>query len=199
VEFSVCCALAKKIMIYTLDLRLAGFLVGGALVIAHLIGILHGPDVRAWLKAFPRSKTAGIVLLAIAGVWSFWLVSTMDLGEFTSYRTLLMILVPVSCALCVKYVDEFLPVRALGMVLLLLAEPVLEAAFLRPETSRLLLVALAYVWIVLGMCWVGMPYLLRDQIGWVLKSNGRWLATCVAGLVYGVAVIICALFFYHRV
>ena len=36
---------------------------------------------------------------------------------------------------------------ALGMIALLAAEPILEAAFLRPETSRLLVVVLAYVWI----------------------------------------------------
>ena len=185
-------------MIYNLDLRLVGFVVGAALVIVHLLGIIQGKEVRGLLKAFPRSKIMGIILLLIATTWAFWLVSTMDLGEFTSYRTPLMILVPVACGLCIKFVDEFLPVRALGILLLLLAEPVLDAAFLRPETSRLLLVVLAYVWIVFGMFWVGMPYLLRDQIAWLLKSNNRWLAACAGGLAYGAAVIFCALFYYHQ-
>jgi hypothetical protein len=94
-------------------------------------------------------------------------------------------------------VDEFLSVRALGILLLLLAEPVLEAAFLRAESSRLLLVCLAYVWIVIGMFWVALPYLMRDQIAWLLKSNSRWTAACLGGIVYGVAILISAALFYQ--
>lgn len=189
---------SKKIMIYTLDLKLVGLVVGFALLISHLLGIIHGNTIQGWVKAFPRSKIMGMVLISIAGLWAFWLVTTMDLGEFTSYRTGLMILVPVAYVLTVMFVDEFLSVRALGMLMLLLAEPILEAAFLQPQTSRLLLVVLAYVWIVLGMFWVGMPYLMRDQIAWVLKSKGRWSALCISGAVYGAAVVVCALLFYGK-
>ncbi len=83
------------------------------------------------------------------------------------------------------------------MFLLLVAEPVLEAAFLRPETSRLLLVVLAYAWATLGMFYVGMPYLLRDQISWLQKTDARWRAACLAGLAYGVAVLICSATLYR--
>lgn len=186
-------------MIYNFDLRLVGFVIGTALIAAHIIAMVHGGTVRGWLKAFPRSKTMGGTLLAIDAAWAFWLVATMDLGEFTGYRTGLMILVPAAFVLSLKFVDEFLSVRALGMLLLLLAEPVLEAAFLRPETSRLLLVVLAYAWIVAGLFWVGMPYLMRNQIAWLLKSETRWRAGGFLGLAYGVAVLLCAIAFYHPV
>lgn len=184
-------------MIYNFDLRLVGFVVGIALIAAHLVAMVHGKTVRGWLKAFPRSKTMGFALLAVDAVWAFWLVATMDLGEFTDYRTALMVLVPAAFFLSLNFVDEFLSVRALGMLLLLLAEPVLEAAFLRPETSRLLLVVLAYAWIVAGMFWVGMPYLMRDQITWLLKSEMRWKAGGILGVAYGAAVLVCAVAFYH--
>lgn len=184
-------------MIYNFDLRPVGFVVGIGLIAAHVIAIVHGSTVRAWLHGFPRSKTAGRALLTLDAAWVFWLVAMMDLGEFTNYRTGLMILVPVAYFLSLKFVDEFLAVRALGMLLLLLAEPLLEAAFLHPETSRLLLVVLAYAWVVLGMFWVGMPYLMRDQIAWLLKSETRWKACGFLGLIYGAAVLFCALAFYH--
>ena len=73
--------------------------------------------------------------------------------------------------------------------LVLAAEPMLEAAFLRPETSRLLVVTLAYVWAVLGMFYVGTPYVLRDQIAWLSKSPQRWTGAAIAGLAYGIAVL----------
>jgi hypothetical protein len=35
------------------------------------------------------------------------------------------------------------------------------------------------------MVWVGLPYLLRDQIDWVRKSRTIWTAATLAGVVYG--------------
>jgi hypothetical protein len=173
-------------------LRVVGLIVGILLVIAHGIAIAKSADARAWLKSFPRSKSIGTVLLAIDAIWAFLLIANMDLGEFTYLRNKLLIVIVVATGLAWKFVDEFLAVRALGMLLLLAAEPVLEAAFLRPETSRLLFVVLAYAWAVIGMFWVGMPYVLRDQIGWVSRTDARWRTACGAGIVYGASVLVSA-------
>ncbi len=180
-------------MIYTfVDLRTTGFVVGILLIVLHGVAILHGATVRGWLKTFPRSKTMGTVLLAIDAIWAFMMMANMDLGEFSSYRKALLVLIPVAAILTLKFVDEFLAVRSLGMLMLLAAEPLLEAAFLRPEKTRLLLVVLAYAWAVLGMFYVGTPYVLRNQIDWLQKSDTRWRVATFAGLLYGVAVLISA-------
>lgn len=171
------------------ELWTVGLLIGAGLVLAHLIGLLHGETVRTWLESFPRSRPMAIFLTTIVSIWAFGLVSKMDLGEFTPYRRLFMVLVPVSYLLSLKFMDEFLAVRALGMLLLLAAEIPLEAAFLRPEKSRLLLVVLAYVWVISGLFWVGMPYLLRDQIQWVLRGKPRFKLLCAAGLIYGLVLV----------
>ena len=84
-----------------------------------------------------------------------------------------------------RYVDEFLAVRALGMLLLLAAEPLIEAAFLQPQHGRILLVLVAYTWAILGMFWVGMPYLLRDQIDLVRRSRRGLERRGAGGLIYG--------------
>ena len=72
----------------------------------------------------------------------------------------------------------------------------LDAAFLQPPESRLFVVVLAYIWVVLGMLWVGQPHLLRDQIVWVQRSPRRWQAAAAGGLVYGVALLVCAFAWY---
>ena len=95
------------------------------------------------------------------------------------------------------YVPEFLAVRALGMLLLLAAEPLLESAFLCHETSRLLLVVLAYAWVIAGLFYVGMPYLLRDAIQWVTADRNRLKSGAIAGAVYGLALVACALAFWR--
>jgi len=98
---------------------------------------------------------------------------------------MLLGLIVAATFLTFRYVDEFLAVRALGIFLILVAEPLIEAAFLRPEAGRLLLVAWAYILAILGMVWVGLPYMLRDQIDWARKSKANWIAATAAGVVYG--------------
>ncbi len=181
-------------MIYNFSLQFVGFVVGIALIILHLLGLIHSQALRQMLPAFPRNILAGKVLTAIATAWTLWLVATIDLGEFSGLRRILMILVPVAGILAIHFVDEFLAVRALGFLALLAAEPLLESAFLKPPTSRLLLVSLAYVWVIAGLFWVGMPYLLRDQIAWASRSLPRWNSLMIAGIAYGSAIVLCAFF-----
>jgi len=178
-------------MIYPfLNLKTVEIAVGLFLVISHLSALVFKEPVQMFWKKFPRCPVGGVVLTLIVSVWAFWLVTSMDLGEFSKYRTHLEILVPVACFLSIKFVDEFLAVRALGILLLLLVEPVLEVTFLKSGTGRLLLVVLAYGWAVMGMFWVGIPFLLRDQIDWVTKTRLRWQTGCFAGIAYGLALVI---------
>jgi len=114
------------------------------------------------------------------------------MGEFSSFRRPLMIALPIGYVLVLRFVEEFLAVRALGILCLLAAEPLLEAAFFRYETTRLFLAVLAYLLIVAGLCWVTMPYLLRDQINWSARSNMRWHAVHGIAAVYGIAILACA-------
>jgi len=76
---------------------------------------------------------------------------------------------------------------------LLVAEPMLDAAFFRYEPGRLVLTLFAYVLVVLGLTWVMVPYKLRDQINWFSKTSARWCGINVFGFVYGVALIALAL------
>jgi len=80
-------------------------------------------------------------------------------------------------------------VRALGILCLLAAEPLLDAAFLRYETSRLLVTVFAYLLIVAGLFWVTMPYLLRDQINWSARSNFRWRSLHAIAFCYGAIIL----------
>lgn len=183
-------------MIYSIDLRVVGLAVGLLLLAGHGLALWRFPACGKWLRGFPRSRVAGTILVAVAGVWSFLLVAKMDLGEFASLRRLMLLAIVAGTFLTWRYVEEFLAVRALGMLALLAAEPVLEAAFLQPETTRLFVVVLAYAWIVLGLFWVGMPWVLRDQILWLTAQRGRLLAAAWAGVAYGTVVLVCAVAFW---
>ena len=179
-------------MIYDFSLQTVGFIAGIALILLSLPGLLKPTPVQDWLKRFPRSGVAGTVLLTITLVWSFWLLATMEMGEFAGFRKPLLIALPIGYVLVLRFVEEFLAVRALGILCLLAAEPLLEAAFFRYETSRLFLTVLAYVMIFAGLVWVTMPYLLRDQINWSAHTNARWRIVHGITAAYGLTILTCA-------
>jgi hypothetical protein len=175
-------------MIYHLSLHSAGIIASAFLIVVGLIGLVK-PDFSNVVQQFPRSRVAGIVLLTICLAWTFWLVATIQMGEFAGFRRPLLIALPIGYALALRFVDEFLAVRALGILCLLAAEPLLDAAFLRYETSRLFVTVFAYLLIVAGMFWVAIPYVLRDQINWITRSVFRWRCLHGIALVYGAVIL----------
>jgi len=183
-------------MIYSLTLQTAGLVTGAVLLVAHFMALWRSGESLILLTRFPRSRAMGTLLIALAAIWSSLLIGGMDLGEFARLRNPMLVGIVVGAFLAWKYVEEFLAVRAIGMLALLAAEPLLEAAFMRHETTRLLLVLLAYVWIANGLFWVGMPWLMRDQIAWLTAKTPRYRAAAWVGLLYSLALIVCAVFLW---
>jgi hypothetical protein len=179
-----------------IPLKWMGLLVGLWLVASHAFALARPGILKPWLTRFPRNERLGAILVTIAFAWAFVIWSCMDLGEFFRIERPVQMLIAGTCVGVVLYVREFLAVRALGFLMILAAAPMLESAFLKEPQSRLLLVAFAYAIALKGMFWVGMPYLLRDQIKWVLAKEGRYRAGAIAGAAYGLATATCALLWW---
>jgi hypothetical protein len=179
-----------------IPLKGTGIVVALALILSHVWALKNSAKTQAFLKSFPRAFHWGVILLTIDVIWSVFALSNMDMGEFFNMRrTFIMITIGGYVAVLV-YVKEFLAVRALGALMLLVAGPVLTAAFLQPQTSRLLLPILAYVWIIVGMYFIGMPFLMRDWINWLLAKPQRWNLATYSGIAYGVVLLVAALLFH---
>jgi hypothetical protein len=183
-------------MIYHLSLQVAGIIAGLFLLLVSVPGLLKPELMRDLAQRFPRSRAFGVALLTVDLIWSFWLLATMEMGEFSTFRRPLLIALPIGYFLALRFVNELLAVRALGILLLLAAEPLLDAAFFRYETSRLLVTVFAYLLIVAGLFWVTMPYLLRDQLNWSTRSAGRCRLLHGLMLLYGAAILAFAVMQY---
>lgn len=179
-----------------IPLQIMGILVGLWLIVTHGFAYLKPDQTGKFLKTFPRHEKLGIILTVIGFIWTFIVWSEMDLGEFYKVEKLVQLVLVAGCFGVIIYVKEFLAVRSAGFLLILVAAPILISAFLKEPTSRLLLVALAYAGALIGMFWVGMPYLMRDQIDWVLADRSRLRAGAVGGMVFGAMVLICAVAFW---
>ena len=189
-----------------LPLHGTGIALGVWLVVLHAFMLAKPEPVQAFLKKFPRNQQLGQILLAIGLIWFWFLVQppgkgwrhslAMDLGEFNGLKKYLGYIVPLSIIAVGIAVKEFLAVRALGLLGLMVAAPLFEAAFLKDPQSRLLIPAFALVLVIKSLYWVGMPYLFRDSVTWATANPRRWQGLCVAGLAYGVAVLACAFLFW---
>jgi len=191
----------------TLSLFSVGLVLGLFLVVVHL-GMLFQPQAgQAFLKKFPRNPLLGQILMGIGLGW-FWLLVApenmgvlsslcMDFGEFNSVKPLLRVGMPVVLVLVCISVRDFLAVRALGLVCLMAAAPLLEAAFLKEPVTRLLIPIYVYAIATAALFWVGKPYLFRDWVEWATATKARWNGLALAGLAYGVAVVVCALAFWR--
>ena len=186
-----------------LSLTNAGLLVGIYLVVVHALMLFKQDWTQSLLKKLPRDYNAGVYTMGLGMLW-FWLLVapdlrgtfswlgslSMDLGEFNGLKPILRIVVPLIYVGLVMLVKELLFVRGLGIVALMAAAPLLDAALLKDPGSRVLLSFFAYVLLTKGMFWVGMPYTFRDAVTWATKSSARWKILAGCGLVYGVVMLL---------
>lgn len=179
-----------------IPLKGTGIVVALALILSHGWALNNTAKTQAFLKAFPRTYSWGVILLTIDFLWSEFALVNMDMGEFFNMRDKFMMIVAGGYIAVLIYVKEFLAVRALGALLLLVAGPVLTAAFLQPQTSRLLLPILAYVWIIVGMFFIGMPFLMRDWVNALISKPQRWNLAVYSGIAYGIVLLAAAILFY---
>jgi hypothetical protein len=184
-------------MTYDFSLFAVGLVVGLLLILGHSAALLAPKLTRSELQKFCRNTLVGRVLLVVATAWAVYLLGTIDLGEFAGLRPMLVVGTVVAGVLTWIFVEEFLAVRALAILLLLAAEILLCAAYLQPPVARLWLVFLAYGWILGGLFFIGLPWLLRDLINWAVAKPWRWQLSAGAGIAYGAILVVSALLWYR--
>lgn len=189
-----------------IPLNIAGYVLGIALLLGHLIAFFNREQVSAFLAKSSRNVFLGQLLLAVDFLWFFLLVAPENMGilsylrvelaDFEGMRWLLQLLCPLFLILLISYAKDLLFPRALGFFCLMVAAPFLSAAYLKDPASRLLIPIWGYAVIVLSLFWVGMPYIYRDMVKWITAKPMRWNLLCIGGMLYGAAVLTCAILWW---
>ncbi len=183
-------------VIYHFSLASVAIVVGLLYVALHLWVALFPDQFKPLAKAFPRHLLMGQILMGAATVWIVWMCATMDLGEFTPMRQGITIFFGVLGILSLWLLTDYLSVRGLSVLLLLAANVLLDGAFLNNHPLKLIIPALAYVWITAGIILICSPYRLRDWLTWAVEKESRLKALAWPGVVFGGILILLGIFVY---
>lgn len=163
---------------------------GGGYVALHLPLVIVPQTTLKFFRFFPRNFWMGAVLAAVAMVWSAFEVNAMPLGNFIGgYKWLLWIITPVVYTLILLFMNELLAPRALGGLLLLVANPVLSTQCLYGSRATWLIAGLAYVWIMAGAWLVLSPYRFRHAVEVVCVPGRRCRVAGAAGVLIGCVLV----------
>ena len=164
----------------------------GALGLVAGLAVLRFPAaLRAGLAAFPRSKWPGWMLTAVCVFWVAWVIRHAALGRFEVVKPLIPVLAVVGFGAIVWFLDELLAPRALGGLLLLLANPMLNGVRWSESAWRFAVVFIAYAWVVAGCILMLHPWGFRRLADKFAVSAG-WLRAAGWGKVLGGAVLVAA-------
>lgn len=174
-----------------MNLILATLVAGLLLLASGLALFLYPEPVRKALTAFPRSRPAAFVLLTAAT--TLVLLHVLQLGEadFGKYKHIIFGFFLLLAIGAWFRVPDFLGIRALSVLGLLLAGQFLAAAYLQDPTTRLFLVAFSYLMILSCLYLAAVPFRFRDLV--LRLDNARRLRRGVGGALLGYGILLCVI------
>ena len=132
-------------------------------------------------------------MMLIATAWFLFYVKQENVADFAQWKSLLYALFTCVGVGACCFLQDYLAVRGLAVLLLLGAKLVVDTA--RPVESywRLVLVTWAYLWVVTGIWLTISPWRLRDWITWATANDGRFRTVCAACTAFCLALAIIGL------
>jgi len=176
------------IKLWTLSILL-GLLLG----LPHVYGFLNPDKYSATLRKFPRYTPAGYILMILATLWFLAYVRQESISDFASFKPALFILFAAVGICACLFVKDFLAVRGLAVVFLLLAKLMVDTARWVDTPWRLVIVSFAYGLVIAGMWFTVSPWRLRDIINWSTANQQRTRMTCAIRAGFGLLLVVLGL------
>lgn len=158
-----------------MKLSLLSILLGLGMAVPQVYGLLKPAGLAAAARKFPRHLPTGIFLMLLGTAWFVWNVKVEPIADFEAMKPYMMVaFAAIGIGTCV-FVQDFLAVRGLAVVLLLLAKVMVDTG--RPHIGEspwvLLIQAWAYVLILAGIWFTISPWRLRDLLHWATATEQR--------------------------
>jgi hypothetical protein len=194
-EISSCSRAGFNALINEMKLSLLSVLLGLVVGLPQVIGVARPARLAAAARKFPRNLPAGVALMLLGTAWFVWNVNIEPIADFSSFKPYMMAgFVAVGVLSCL-FVQDFLAVRGLAVVLLLLGKLMVDTG--RPHLGQspfvLVIQAWAYVLVLAGIWFTVTPWRLRDLIEWATASEARTRLLSGVRLVFAAFVVILGL------
>ena len=173
-----------------LKLSTLSILLGLGVGLPQIYGMLKPAAFAAAARKFPRSIPWGVALMVLGTIWFLWNLSQESIADFASYKNVLFAgFAGVGLGTCI-FVQDFLAVRGLAIVLLLLAKLMVDTGRPGlPQTPWVLVIqAWGYVLVVAGIWFTVSPWRLRDFLAWGTATEQRIKVGCGLRLAFGLFV-----------
>ena len=155
-----------------------------------MYGLMKPAAFTAAAHKFSRSLPMGYALMLLGTVWFLWYLDQEAASDFLAYKQYLFIgFAAIGVGACV-FVKDFLAVRGLAVVFLLLAKLMVDTARWVDTDWRLVIVVWAYVLVLAGIWFTVSPWRLRDLLIWATATEKRVRAGCAVRLAFAVFVVI---------
>lgn len=177
----------------TLTLSKLSIVIGLGLAALQIYPLLKPAQFRESVRQFPRSESWGWALMLLATAWFLYYLRQEDNGDIARMKPYLNAgFAALGIATCV-FVRDFLAVRGLALVLLLAAKLVLDTARWSESPWRIVVVLMAYLWIVMGIWWTVSPWRVRDLIEWRIANDKRMRTVSLVRMAFGVFLVVLGL------
>jgi hypothetical protein len=175
---------------FVVNLSTLSILLGAVVALLNLVGVLQPAKFADAARKFPRSLPVGYVLMLLGTVWFVWNVAREPISDFEPFKPYLSaFFIAVGVGACM-FVRDFLAVRGLAVVLLLLAKTMVDLARWVETDWRLVIVSWAYVLVFAGMWFTVSPWRLRDLLNWMTANETRTRVGSVVRCGFGILVLI---------
>lgn len=179
----------------TIKLSVLAVSLGLAVGLPQIYGLVNPAAFGAAVRKFPRSLPWGYALMLLGTGWFVYNLSQEAISDFAAARSYMIAgFAAVGIGSCL-FVQDFLAVRGLAVVLLLLAKLMVDTG--RPylaETPLVLVIQTwAYVLVVAGIWLTVSPWRLRDLLEWSTASEKRIKVGCGLRLGFGLFVVVLGL------
>jgi len=183
-----------------MKLSLLTVLLGVGMGLPQVYGLVNPAGLAATARKFPRNLPVGVVLMLLATAWFAWNVNVEPIADFSAFKPYMLgAFIAVGILSCI-FVQDFLAVRGLAVLMLLLAKLMVDTG--RPhlpttifqaqqgESSWVLVIQTwAYVFAVLGIWFTITPWRLRDLINWATASEDRTRFLSAVRLAFAVFIV----------
>ncbi len=183
----------------TLKLSTLSILLGLGLGLPQIYGVMKPKEFGASVRKFPRNVPVGIALMLLGTAWFLWILSKEAVSDFATYKSTLFILfAAVGIGSCV-FVQDFLAVRGLAVLFLLLAKLMVDTGRPMLGTTHWTLViqTWAYIMVLIGIWLTVSPWRLRDFLNWATANENRVRVGSAIRLAFGLFVAVLGLTKFH--